>query len=52
MAAYCRICRQPRWVALQFSDLGFEYRDMRFKSYDLIPQHQDEIGNRFGIGPG
>ena len=25
---------------------------MRFKSYDMILQHQDEIGNRFGIGPG
>ena len=52
MAVYCWSGRQPRCIAFQFSDLGFENRDMRFKSYDMILQHQDEIGNRFGIGPG
>ncbi len=54
MAVYCWSGRQPRCIAFQFGNFQLKsfHRCLKFDDLiHLIPQHQYEVGDRFGISP-
>jgi hypothetical protein len=52
MAVYCWSGRQPRCIAFQFGNFQLKSFHRCLKFDVLIPQHQYEVGDRFGISPG